>query len=50
MGLNLRTVLAVAAVALLGVALLALQAGNIKLAGIAFFSVSLLIYARETRT
>lgn len=44
----MKTVLAVFAVVFLGVALIALSGDNIRLAGVAFFSVSLLIYARES--
>ncbi|MDG5774883.1 hypothetical protein VB773_15490 [Haloarculaceae archaeon H-GB2-1] len=46
-GFDLRTLTAVFAVVLMGIALLALSAGNIQVAGLSFLSVSLLIYGRE---
>jgi membrane protein implicated in regulation of membrane protease activity len=45
----LATGLAVLAVALAGVALFAMSAGNLQLAGFSFLSVSIVLYFRETR-
>lgn len=45
----LSTGLAVLAVALAGVALVAMSAGNLGLAGFCFLSVSIVLYLRETR-
>jgi uncharacterized membrane protein len=44
------TLLAAVVVALLGVALWAMSAGNFGLAGTSFLSASVAIYFRETRT
>jgi len=49
MGDIISTGLAVLAVALTGVALFALAAGNFTAAGMSFLSMSLVIYMRETR-
>jgi len=43
------TALAVFAVALLGVALYAMTAGSLTVAGMCFLSASIVIYLRETR-
>jgi uncharacterized membrane protein len=45
----IRTVLALLAVAILGVALFAMSTGNLTVAGMSFLSASLVIYFRETR-
>ena len=45
----LSTGLAVGAVLLAGVALFAMSAGNLGLAGFCLLSVSLILYRRETR-
>jgi hypothetical protein len=45
----IRTGLALLAVVLFGVALLAMSAGNLTMAGMSFLSASLVIYFRETR-
>lgn len=45
----LATGLAVLAVVLAGVALVAMSAGNLGLAGFCFLSVSIALYLRETR-
>jgi len=44
------TALAVIAVVLVGVALVAMAAGSLTLAGTSFLSASLVIFLRETRT
>lgn len=44
------TGLAVLAVALIGTALYAMTVGRLTVAGVCFFSASLVIYFRETRT
>lgn len=50
MGNVASTVLAVVAVALIGLALFAMATGNLTAAGMSFLSASLVIYLRETRT
>ncbi len=42
--------LAIAAIALFGLGLLGMAVSNLRLAGFAFFTASLVIYVRETRT
>lgn len=45
----LATGLALIAVVLTAVALLAMSAGNLQVAGFCFLSVSIVVYLRETR-